>query len=75
MFPIKRTEVSLLLATYYFPYSNQSYQVITSSPHLPILPILVNALNETGDVYAFVRQVRDQYHELVSPSQTLWEHC
>ena len=74
-FPIKPTEVSLLPAIYYFPCSNQSYQVITSSPHLPILPILVNALNETGDVYAFVRQVRDQYHELVSPSQTFWEHC
>ncbi|EDR00256.1 uncharacterized protein LACBIDRAFT_314434 [Laccaria bicolor S238N-H82] len=53
-------------ASFVIDVSNKTYRIITSSPHLPILPILVNALNETGDVYAFVRQVRDQYLELFS---------
>jgi kinetochore protein Spc25 len=40
--------------------------VITASPHLPSMAILVNALNETRDIFAFMRNVRTAYKPLVS---------
>lgn len=40
--------------------------VITSSPPLPTMSILVDALNESGDVYGFVGQVRLAYHDFVA---------
>jgi kinetochore protein Spc25 len=43
-----------------------SYLVITASPHLPSMAILVNTLNETRDVFAFIRDVRTAYRPLVS---------
>ncbi|TEB26288.1 hypothetical protein FA13DRAFT_1692337 [Coprinellus micaceus] len=44
--------------------SNPHYRVLTSSPNLPSLPILVTSLNETGDIYLFVKQAREKYREL-----------
>ncbi|KAF6765916.1 chromosome segregation protein Spc25-domain-containing protein [Ephemerocybe angulata] len=44
--------------------SSTSYRVLTSSPLLPSLPILLTSLNETGDIYLFVKQVREKYREL-----------
>jgi hypothetical protein len=42
--------------------------VITASPHLPSMAILVNTLNDTRDVFAFIRDVRAAYRPLVSLS-------
>ncbi|KAF5314111.1 hypothetical protein D9611_006925 [Ephemerocybe angulata] len=44
--------------------SSTSYRVLTSSPLLPSLPILLTSLNETGDIYLFVKQAREKYREL-----------
>jgi len=45
--------------------SGSMYKVITSSPHLPTLPILVESLNTTKDIYAFIRQIRKSYQEII----------
>lgn len=39
--------------------------VLTSTPILPTLPIYVEELNESRDVYAFIKQVRRAFEELV----------
>lgn len=39
--------------------------VITASPHLQSMAILVNNLNETRDIYTFIRDVRAAYKPLV----------
>ena len=41
------------------------FLVITSSPPLLSMSILVNNLKETGDVYTFIRDVRAAYKILV----------
>jgi kinetochore protein Spc25, fungi type len=38
--------------------------VLTTTPLLPNLPILVDQLNESRDVYAFIRQVRSAFQDL-----------
>jgi hypothetical protein len=45
-----------------------NFLVITSSPPLPSMSILVNNLNETRDVYTFIRDVRAAYKLLVRRS-------
>ncbi|GLB36688.1 putative chromosome segregation protein Spc25 [Lyophyllum shimeji] len=45
----------------------QAYKVVTSSPPLLALPLLVNTLNETRDIYAFVREVRAAYQTQLQP--------
>jgi len=39
--------------------------VLTSTPLLPTLPIYVEELNESRDVYTFIKQVRRAFEELV----------
>jgi len=53
---------------YYYLHSlDNTYLVlvITSSPTLPSMPILVNTLNDSSDIYAFIRDVRAAYEHLV----------
>ncbi|KAL6301020.1 chromosome segregation protein Spc25-domain-containing protein [Sparassis latifolia] len=45
--------------------SNRSYKVPTTTPFLPTLPILLDALNDSRDVYDFIRQVRQAFCDLV----------
>ncbi|KAG5651979.1 hypothetical protein H0H81_006753 [Sphagnurus paluster] len=45
-----------------------TYKVVTSSPPLPALPLLVNTLNETRDVYKFVKDVRGAYSAQFLPT-------
>lgn len=40
--------------------------VITSSPQLPSMQILVHALNESRDIYTFLKDVRTAFKLLVS---------
>jgi len=44
--------------------SSRAYRVLTSTPLLPTLPIYVEQLNESRDVYAFIKQVRRAFEEL-----------
>ncbi|KAG6906766.1 hypothetical protein DXG01_012242 [Tephrocybe rancida] len=54
-------EVSLVLDV------SQGYKVVTASPLLPTLPILVNTLLETRDFCSFVRHVRGAYQTHLDP--------
>lgn len=38
--------------------------VLTSTPLLPTLPIYIEQLNESRDVYAFIKQVRRAFEDL-----------
>ncbi|KAH7884035.1 chromosome segregation protein Spc25-domain-containing protein [Phlebopus sp. FC_14] len=38
-----------------------SYNVITTTPPLPSLPILLNELSETGDIYTFIKKMRSAF--------------
>ncbi|EJF58865.1 chromosome segregation protein Spc25-domain-containing protein [Dichomitus squalens] len=44
--------------------SSRSYKVPTTTPFLPNLPILLDELNESRDIYAFIRRVREAFREL-----------
>jgi len=44
--------------------SNKTYKVPTSTPFLPTLPILVDELNRTRDLYNFIKQVWEAFDEL-----------
>ncbi|KAI0691573.1 chromosome segregation protein Spc25-domain-containing protein [Earliella scabrosa] len=44
--------------------SSRAYKVPTTTPYLPILPILLDQLNASRDIYAFVRHVRLAFREL-----------
>lgn len=39
--------------------------VITTTPPLPALPILLQVLNQTGDVYRFIKHVRTAFLDLL----------
>lgn len=39
--------------------------VITTTPPLPALPILLQELNQSGDVYRFIKRVRSAFRDLV----------
>ncbi|KZT68804.1 hypothetical protein DAEQUDRAFT_711278 [Daedalea quercina L-15889] len=45
--------------------SSRSYKVPTTTPYLPTLPILVDELNETRDVYTFIKNVRNAYKDVI----------
>jgi len=55
--------------TFVLDVSVRSYRVLTSTPLLPTLPIYVEQLNESRDVYAFIKQVRRAFEELVQQGQ------
>ncbi|KAI0631652.1 chromosome segregation protein Spc25-domain-containing protein [Trametes polyzona] len=44
--------------------SSRTYKVPTTTPFLPTLPILLDELNESRDIYAFIRRVRNAFREL-----------
>ncbi|TFK47908.1 hypothetical protein OE88DRAFT_1810626 [Heliocybe sulcata] len=44
--------------------SGKLYKVITTTPLLPILPILLDELNETRDVYGFIARMRRAFRDL-----------
>ncbi|KAF9648531.1 hypothetical protein BDM02DRAFT_2240921 [Thelephora ganbajun] len=44
--------------------SSKTYKVPTSTPFLPTLPILVDELNRTRDLYNFIKQVWEAFDEL-----------
>ncbi|KAH9967352.1 hypothetical protein BC827DRAFT_1173592 [Russula dissimulans] len=46
--------------------TSTSYKVLTSTPLLPTLPILLDQLKESGDVYTFMKCVRQAYVKLFS---------
>ncbi|KAK7677922.1 hypothetical protein QCA50_019112 [Cerrena zonata] len=46
--------------------SGKTYKVPTTSPFLPNLPILLDELNESRDIYSFIKQVRQAFEELVT---------
>jgi kinetochore protein Spc25, fungi type len=48
--------------------SNSCIPVLTSSPPLPSLPVLVDALNGNRDVYGFIKQVRAAYEARMKPT-------
>ncbi|KAN0101079.1 Chromosome segregation protein Spc25 domain containing protein [Tylopilus felleus] len=50
--------------------SSPSYNVITTTPPLPALPILLRELNQTGDVYRFIRHMRSAFRDLVVQAQS-----
>ncbi|KAI0960816.1 hypothetical protein AcW1_000081 [Taiwanofungus camphoratus] len=45
--------------------SSRSYKVPTTTPFLPTLPILLDELNDTRDVYTFIKRIRQAFGELV----------
>ncbi|KII94458.1 hypothetical protein PLICRDRAFT_122327 [Plicaturopsis crispa FD-325 SS-3] len=45
--------------------SSRSYKVLTSTPLLPTLPILLDALNESRDIYGFIKEARRAFSDLV----------
>ncbi|KAI0042089.1 hypothetical protein FA95DRAFT_1610468 [Auriscalpium vulgare] len=53
-------------ASFVLDVSSRTYKVITATPQLPNLPILLDRLNESRDVYAFIRDVRAAYRDLLS---------
>ncbi|KAL7277356.1 hypothetical protein PYCCODRAFT_1369337 [Trametes coccinea BRFM310] len=46
--------------------SSRTYKVPTTTPFLPNLPILLDELNESRDIYAFIRRVRAAFRDLVT---------
>jgi hypothetical protein len=57
----------------------QQVTVITSSPQLPTMAILVDDLNEDHDLYTFIRKVHEAYEMMVSIffyiAQSLYFSC
>ncbi|KAI9433549.1 hypothetical protein H4582DRAFT_1986495 [Lactarius indigo] len=45
---------------------SSQFKVLTSTPQLPIMPLLLDQLNESGDVYTFIKRVRQAYVKLLS---------
>ncbi|KAF9522731.1 chromosome segregation protein Spc25-domain-containing protein [Crepidotus variabilis] len=55
-------------ASFVLDISGQNFKVITASPHLQSMAILVNSLNESRDLYAFILNVRTAYTPLFDHS-------
>ncbi|KAF8899825.1 chromosome segregation protein Spc25-domain-containing protein [Gymnopilus junonius] len=55
-------------ASFVIDLASETFKIITASPHLPSMPILVNNLNESRDIYAFFRDVRAAYVLLLAPT-------
>lgn len=45
--------------------SNAILAVPTTTPYLPILPLLLDELNASRDIYAFIRRIRQAFCDLV----------
>ncbi|KAF8498711.1 hypothetical protein F5888DRAFT_1691309 [Russula emetica] len=46
--------------------SSSSYKVLTSTPLLPMLPMLLDQLNESREIFTFIKSVRQAYVKLFS---------
>ncbi|KAF8180408.1 chromosome segregation protein Spc25-domain-containing protein [Pholiota molesta] len=57
-------------ASFVIDIATQTFKVITASPQLPSMNILVSNLNESRDIYAFIRDVRAAYKVLLDPSES-----
>ena len=76
MFPAKCIKVSE--ASGFVNADFATFLVVTSSPPLPSLPMLVDNLNDSKDIYAFIKQVRmafvaqtgSVHRSLSGPNQT-----
>ncbi|KAF9480912.1 hypothetical protein BDN70DRAFT_876932 [Pholiota conissans] len=55
-------------ASFVIDIATQTFKVITASPHLPSMNILVSNLNESRDIYTFIRDVRAAYKVLLDPN-------
>ncbi|KAJ7576786.1 chromosome segregation protein Spc25-domain-containing protein [Mycena floridula] len=54
--------------TFVIDLVNPTFTVPTSSPPLRSLPLLVDELNETKDLYAFIHRMRQEFVKLVAAS-------
>ncbi|KAH9026532.1 hypothetical protein EDB85DRAFT_1979530, partial [Lactarius pseudohatsudake] len=54
-------------ASFVIDLSSQ-FKVLTSTPQLPTMPLLLDQLNDSGDVYTFIKRVRQAYVKLFSKS-------
>ncbi|KAF9034186.1 hypothetical protein BDZ89DRAFT_1062625 [Hymenopellis radicata] len=52
--------------TFVLDVGSSGYKVVTSSPPLPSLPVLVNSLNDSKDIYWFILAMRQAFVKLVS---------
>ncbi|KAF9074518.1 chromosome segregation protein Spc25-domain-containing protein [Rhodocollybia butyracea] len=46
--------------------SASNYKVLKTSPPLPSCPLLVDKLNTTGDIFAFIIQIRQEFYRLAN---------
>ncbi|KAF5393327.1 hypothetical protein D9757_000586 [Collybiopsis confluens] len=46
--------------------SGRDYRVVKTSPPLPSLPLLVDKLNISRNIYAFVVQIRQEFHQIAN---------
>ncbi|KAH9975855.1 hypothetical protein BGW80DRAFT_1294882 [Lactifluus volemus] len=53
-------------ASFVLDVSSPSYKVVTSTPLLPTLRTLLDQLNETLDIYTFIKHMREAYVKLFS---------
>ncbi|TFK22051.1 hypothetical protein FA15DRAFT_671939 [Coprinopsis marcescibilis] len=57
-------------ATLALDVSTRNYRVLASTPPLPSISILATSLNESGDIYLFIKQVREKYREMFQGPDT-----
>ncbi|KAE9407791.1 hypothetical protein BT96DRAFT_954386 [Gymnopus androsaceus JB14] len=51
--------------------SGQNYRVIKTSPPVPSLPLLVDELNLTRDIFAFIVQIRQEFHRMANGEEIM----
>ncbi|TFK22054.1 hypothetical protein FA15DRAFT_758289 [Coprinopsis marcescibilis] len=57
-------------ATLALDVSACNYRVFASTPQLPSIAILATLLNESGDIYLFIKQVREKYRQMFQGPDT-----
>ncbi|KJA26937.1 hypothetical protein HYPSUDRAFT_36107 [Hypholoma sublateritium FD-334 SS-4] len=57
-------------ASFVLDLSTEAYKVITSSPQLPSMHILIHTLNESRDIYTFFKEARAAFKLMLDPSAT-----
>ncbi|PPR02258.1 hypothetical protein CVT24_011607 [Panaeolus cyanescens] len=53
-------------ASFVLDLSTTTYKVLTASPVLPTMAVLVSRLNDSMDIYAFIKDVRVAYQQMVN---------
>jgi len=51
--------------------SSDNYKVMKTSPPLPSLPLLVDKLNATRDIFAFIIQIRQEFQRMVNGEEAI----